>query len=193
MTVSSLTLIYSSNFTCERLFLFDKSNLRQNYWVRAVTALLCLRSYATRKIANDMCFSYSAEETLPWSISFVFRSRYSTVLSCYTHQLFLFTSKQIRRGSKKVKLCFLSLPVSQRKTEPIWEPPWSTGGTYFRKNSLSGPDNKIELLIFLFSRLNPPVHWMVQMNWVGSSKDDEMVLVVLNRYWTVATFLLLTD
>lgn len=102
MTVSSLTLIYSSDFPCERLFLFDRSNLRQNFWVRAVIALFCLRSCATRKRANGLCFASSAEETLPYSIVyFVFRSRYSTVLSCYIHQLFFSTSKQIRRGERQ--------------------------------------------------------------------------------------------
>lgn len=141
MTVSYLTLIYSSNFPHERLFLFDRSNIRQNYWVRAVVALLCLRSCATRKRANGPCFSYSAEETLAWSIFFVFRSRYSTVLSCYIHQLCFSTSKQIRRGEMQQEsgaLLLLFLCQSARGKLNHFgyhnlDPPWSIWDSCFRK------------------------------------------------------------
>lgn len=80
--------IYSSNFPCERLFLFDRTNLRQSYSVRAVVALLCLRSCATRKTANGPCSSYSAEETLFCSISTLFLDL-GTAQSCpATHTSF---------------------------------------------------------------------------------------------------------
>lgn len=127
ITVSFLSLLY--------IFLFEWSKLRQNFSKSAVIALLCLKSHATRKRLDGLCFC-SAEETPPCSTCFVFKLRYSTGLSWYMKKLFFSTRKQIRRGERQQGSGTFLLPfLRQKKMELFWKPAWNTRDSCCRKTA----------------------------------------------------------